>query len=167
MNTPATGASQAPSAKSASSPASSPACPLCGPDDDRAVHVVVRHRDWRVLRVLDNPDHPAFWRVVWNTHAAEMTDLAPEQRVALMQVVYTVEQVLRAELQPTKINLASLGNVVPHLHWHLIARFDNDRHFPQPVWAAPQREPDTRHLVRLSARLHAVDRALQQALMQR
>ena len=40
---------------------------------------------------------------------------------------------------PTKINLASLGNLVPHLHWHIVARFDWDSHFPQPVWGAAQR----------------------------
>ncbi|TNY02522.1 HIT family protein, partial [Escherichia coli] len=45
-----------------------------------------------------------------------------------------------AQLRPTKVNLASLGNVVPHLHWHIIARFDTDSHYPAPVWAAAQRE---------------------------
>mgnify|MGYP001255383700 FL=1 len=57
-----------------------------------------------------------------------------------MQTVAKVETVLRTSLQPTKINLASLGNVVPHLHWHVIARFDWDSHFPQPVWGAKQRD---------------------------
>ena len=57
-----------------------------------------------------------------------------------MDVVCALEQVLITALQPTKINLAALGNVVPHLHWHVIARFEADSHFPQPVWGAPQRE---------------------------
>ncbi len=60
-----------------------------------------------------------------------------------MQAVALVEQTLREQLQPTKINLAALGNMVPHLHWHVIARFDWDSHFPAPVWAAAQRERDT------------------------
>jgi diadenosine tetraphosphate (Ap4A) HIT family hydrolase len=51
-----------------------------------------------------------------------------------------VEQALREQLQPTKVNVASLGNMVPHVHWHVIARFDWDSHFPSPVWAAAQRE---------------------------
>ena len=66
---------------------------------------------------------------------AEFTDLAPDERAECMDVVARVERVLREQLQPTKINLASLGNMVPHLHWHVIARFDWDSHFPQPVWA--------------------------------
>ncbi len=143
------------------------ACALCGPDDDRAVHLVARSLHWRVVRVLNNPDHPAFWRVIWNPHAAEISDLEGTERHALMQAVFTVEQAVRRELQPLKINLASLGNMVPHVHWHVIARFATDRHFPQPVWAPPQREADERLLVRLSAQVPQVDRAIQQALLRR
>ena len=53
--------------------------------------------------------------------------------------VSVVEQALRQHLAPTKVNIAALGNMVPHLHWHVIARFDWDSHFPAPVWAAAQR----------------------------
>jgi diadenosine tetraphosphate (Ap4A) HIT family hydrolase len=42
-------------------------------------------------------------------------------------------------MQPDKMNLASLGNQTPHVHWHVIPRFRDDRHFPTPVWAVPQR----------------------------
>jgi diadenosine tetraphosphate (Ap4A) HIT family hydrolase len=47
--------------------------------------------------------------------------------------------VLIAQLQPAKVNLAALGNVVPHLHWHVVARFAWDSHFPQPIWGLAQR----------------------------
>jgi diadenosine tetraphosphate (Ap4A) HIT family hydrolase len=56
-----------------------------------------------------------------------------------MASVLIVERVLREQLAPDKVNLASLGNVVPHLHWHVIARFEADSHFPQPIWGAAQR----------------------------
>jgi diadenosine tetraphosphate (Ap4A) HIT family hydrolase len=61
-----------------------------------------------------------------------------------MDVVAQVEQALRQYLQPTKVNIAALGNMVPHLHWHVIARFGWDSHFPAPVWASPirQRSPE-------------------------
>ena len=70
-----------------------------------------------------------------------------------MATVYAVEQVLRDHLQPAKINLASFGNVVPHLHWHVIPRFADDPHFPQPSWGQHQRDfrtasPDTDALTR-------------------
>lgn len=95
-------------------------------------------RDDRLRVVLpDEPDYPGFTRVVWNAHAAEMTDLAPSARDHLMSVVWQVERLQRDLLAPDKINLASLGNMVAHVHWHVIPRWRDDRHFPQAVWAAP------------------------------
>ena len=87
----------------------------------------------RVIRV-DEKNHPVFLRVITQTHVAEFSDLSPEDRNQLMHVVYVVEQGLRQLLNPTKINLASFGNVVPHLHWHVIPRFDHDPHYPNPIW---------------------------------
>ncbi|MNC89752.1 hypothetical protein D3C83_57330 [compost metagenome] len=58
-----------------------------------------------------------------------------------MRVVFGVEAGLRELLRPDKINLASLGNAVPHLHWHVIPRFRNDPHFPSPIWASAARTP--------------------------
>lgn len=114
-----------------------PGCPLC--DGDGGL-LVARTPQCRVVRVLDEPSHPAFYRVIWNTHVAEFSDLSDTDRHACMEVVTQVERALRALLAPTKVNLASLGNVVPHLHWHVIARFEGDAHFPAPIWAAPRRE---------------------------
>lgn len=87
----------------------------------------------RVVQV-DDPDYPGFCRVVWNEHAKEMTDLAAQDQLHLMQRVFAVETALRRLLHPDKVNLASLGNMTPHVHWHVIPRFADDRHFPQPVW---------------------------------
>ena len=77
----------------------------------------------RVIRA-DEAGFPAFYRVVWQGHVAEFSDLSPAERQHCMDAVVVVESALRECLQPTKINLAALGNVVPHLHWHVIARFD-------------------------------------------
>lgn len=93
----------------------------------------------RVVRVAD-ADYPGFCRVIWKQHVREMTDLAPEQRQHLMQLVFAVEGVVRNLLTPDKINLASFGNMTPHLHWHIIPRWRDDRHFPEPVWGKVQRE---------------------------
>lgn len=111
------------------------ACPLCDAHSER---ILWQDTDCRVIRV-DDPDYPGFCRVIWNAHVAEMTDLSAAQRMHLMNVVFATEQVLRDIMRPHKINLASLGNQVPHLHWHVIARQRDDRHFPQPVWANPER----------------------------
>ena len=68
-----------------------------------------------------------------------MTDLTTPERTHLMNIVFAVEAALRALLAPDKMNIASLGNLVPHLHWHVIPRFAADSHYPQPVWGARQR----------------------------
>jgi diadenosine tetraphosphate (Ap4A) HIT family hydrolase len=110
-------------------------CPLCQAGDER---VLWRNALLRVILVADK-DYPAFCRVIWNAHVREMSDLDATGRGHFMHVVFAVERALRASLSPDKINLASLGNQAPHLHWHVIPRFADDAHFPDPVWAARRR----------------------------
>jgi len=110
-------------------------CPLCSPADES--------RLWsdafcRVIWV-DDADYPGFCRVILNAHVREMTDLPLEQRQRLMAVVFAVEAAVREVVNPDKINLASLGNVVPHLHWHVIPRWVEDRCFPDAIWAPAKR----------------------------
>lgn len=121
---------------------------------------------WRVVRVID-ADFPAFYRVIWQAHAGEWTDLDESARNECLHVVALVERVLRDALAPTKINLASLGNVVPHLHWHVVARFDWDSHFPQPIWGQRQREVPGGAAARLACGLPALDDAVRAALLPR
>jgi diadenosine tetraphosphate (Ap4A) HIT family hydrolase len=94
----------------------------------------------RVVRVADSPDYPGFCRVIWQAHVREMTDLAAADRRHLMALVFATEAALRVSFRPHKINLASLGNAVPHLHWHVIPRFSDDRHFPAAIWAEAKHE---------------------------
>ena len=93
----------------------------------------------RVVAV-DEPGLPGFLRVVLQRHVREMTDLPAAERGRLMAVVFAVEDHVRQSLEPDKMNLASLGNVTPHLHWHVIPRWRDDRHFPGPVWAAAKHD---------------------------
>lgn len=92
----------------------------------------------RVVRV-DSSDNPGFCRVIWQDHVREMTDLSPNDRNYLMNVVFSVETVVCTLFQPHKINLASFGNMTPHLHWHIIPRWQDDPHFPEPIWGRQQR----------------------------
>jgi diadenosine tetraphosphate (Ap4A) HIT family hydrolase len=87
----------------------------------------------------DDPDYPGYCRVVWGEHVAEMSDLTPGEQRHILDVTLAVERALRALMNPDKINLASLGNKVAHLHWHVIARFTDDRHFPEAIWGREQR----------------------------
>lgn len=115
-------------------------CPLCEPD---AENVLWQDARCRVI-LVDDADYAGFCRVIWHAHVKEMTDLDAADRAHLFNVVLTVESQLRELMQPAKINLASLGNQVPHLHWHVIPRFADDAHFPDPVWAVCKRKTPPR-----------------------
>ena len=117
-------------------------CELCESDGGE---LLWRDRQCRVVHV-DEPGYPGYCRAVWNAHVGEMTDLQESERARFMQIVFAVEAALRNLLRPDKINLASLGNVTPHLHWHVIPRFRSDPHFPNPIWSARLRQPAAAHL---------------------
>ncbi len=109
-------------------------CELC----HGAGGVLLWQNDSCRVVAVDEPGLPGFLRVVLNRHEREMTDLAAAERDRLMAVVFAVEAHVRQSMEPDKMNLASLGNLTPHLHWHVIPRWRDDRHFPGPVWAAPR-----------------------------
>lgn len=113
----------------------------------------------RIVRVAD-PDYPGFCRVALQRHVREMSDLPADEQQALMRVVFAVESVLRHLYQPDKINLASFGNMTPHLHWHVIPRWIDDRHFPNPVWGMAQRGNSPARIVISNSRLCAEFSAL-------
>ena len=107
-----------------------PVCELC---QQTGGEVLWRDKRCRVVLVAE-PDYAGFCRVIWNDHVREMTDLSATDQRHCMRVVLAVEQALRGVLKPHKINLASLGNMTPHVHWHVIPRTTRDAHFPNPVW---------------------------------
>ena len=135
------------------------ACELCTIDGG---DVIVRTDRFRVVLVED-ARYPGFCRVIWQEHVREMTDLPQAGRSLLMQAVWRVEEAVREVMRPHKVNVASLGNVVPHLHWHVIPRFVDDAHFPDPVWAAVRRDTEP---APLQAR-HALLAQLRQAIARR
>jgi diadenosine tetraphosphate (Ap4A) HIT family hydrolase len=110
-------------------------CDLCESDGGQLIY-----KDSRLRVVLvDDAVYPGFCRVIWNGHVKEMTNLAPVDRAAVMNAVWAVESAMRAVMQPRKVNLASLGNMMSHVHWHVIPRYVDDAHFPSPVWAEARR----------------------------
>ena len=110
--------------------------------------------------LANEPDYPGFCRVIWNDHVSEMTNLAIPNRSSLMQVVMKVEQAIIEVMQPDKVNLAALGNMVPHLHWHVIPRYQQDKTFPGSVWSASVRDSDATHLATQFAKVPALKQKL-------
>jgi diadenosine tetraphosphate (Ap4A) HIT family hydrolase len=133
-----------------------PGCALCDAPGGR---LVFQGPKYRVIHAAE-AGFPAFYRLVWTDHVAEFSDLAPNERQLCMDAVAHLEQTLRKHLQPAKVNLASLGNLVAHLHWHVIARFEWDSHFPAPVWAAAERQPPRQAMGRIESLLPALEAEL-------
>ena len=73
-------------------------------------------------------------------HLIELFHLDPATRQGVMEEVNRVARVLAELFRPTKINYELLGNMVPHMHWHLVPRFTDDPLWPRPIWSEPHEE---------------------------
>lgn len=136
--------------------AQDPSCTLCQSPGGELVW-----QDGQCSVVLPGEaDYPALCRVVWHAHVREMTDLTAPERRHLMSVVFAAEAALRQLTDARKMNLASLGNVVPHLHWHVVPRHEEDRNFPNAIWG-----PENPGANRFRLPAPAIDR-LREAIVQ-
>lgn len=117
-------------------------CALCQP----CPHPVLWQDDFCRVVLLEDKDYPAYCRVELIAHIKEMTDLLPADRSRTMKVVFAVETAVREVIQPEKINLASLGNKTPHMHWHVIPRYETDKHFPNSHWGEALRNTSSQPL---------------------
>ncbi len=111
-------------------------CPLC----------VFHHPQeiWRdsLVYVIDasNKDLPGYIRVILTRHVKEMMDLSDSERHHVMRGVFCIESAMRCVMHPEKVNLAEFGTLVPHVHWHIIARFRDDAYFPESTWSQKVRQ---------------------------
>lgn len=95
--------------------------------------VILNNHVCRVILVQDDI-YPGYVQVVANKHVKELTDLSRDDANVIFETIWQLETKIRQIINPDKVNIASLGNMVPHLHWHIIPRFINDKHFPNPIW---------------------------------
>ena len=93
------------------------------------------------LQLMDDSNYPWLVLVPRVPGARELVDLDPAQRAALMEEIARCEQLLLDVFQPPKLNVAALGNLVPQLHVHVIARFESDPAWPAPVWGRVASRP--------------------------
>ena len=144
----------------ASPPATCSDCSLC---QTVGGTLVVQRDNWRVVRVSD-VSLPAYYRLIWTPHVTEMTDLTAADQMMCWQVLSQIENLMRQHLNADKINWALFGNMTPHLHWHIMARYSWDAYFPQPAWGTRQREDDLERLKVLNQQLNMLDQAIETSL---
>ena len=114
-------------------------CPMCRRWEE--------HSDLRITElehsfVVLNRDQffPGYTLLFTKQHATELFHLDHAVRAGLMEEVSTVAKALHALFRPDKLNYELLGNMVPHIHWHLVPRFAHDPLWPRPIWAESHEE---------------------------
>jgi diadenosine tetraphosphate (Ap4A) HIT family hydrolase len=135
-------------------------CPLCTTDGGE---LLWKNDEMRVI-FSNEPDYPGFCRVIWNEHVAEMSQLSVDQRARLHHIVMLVEKAIIDVMHPDKVNLAALGNMVPHLHWHIIPRYQLDVCFPGSVWSEKLRPSNQEHLIKQQANTVLLKKKIQDVL---
>lgn len=114
-------------------------CPMCR-----------RWKEEQDLRIIELPHSyvtlnrdqffPGYTLLFTKDHVTELFHLDGTVRSSLMEEVSAVAEVLYGIYQPAKINYELLGNMVPHIHWHIVPRFSSDPLWPRPIWAEQHEE---------------------------
>lgn len=101
--------------------------------------IIYKHNDFYIE--VHESEIP--WLKIFTTEPyKELTDAPKALRMCLYEVMETIEKQMLAYYAPEKINIATFGNYLPHLHIHVMARFKEDAYFPEPMWGKQQRESD-------------------------
>ncbi|OGU15235.1 MAG: HIT family hydrolase [Geobacteraceae bacterium GWC2_53_11] len=114
-------------------------CPMCRRwDADSDLRIIELPHSYVIL----NRDQyfPGYTLLFTKLHATELFHLDREVRVALMEEVSSVAEALYSVFTPAKINYELLGNMVPHIHWHIVPRFASEQLWPRPIWAEAHEE---------------------------
>lgn len=120
----------------------------------------VAHWTLSELRLMDDANHPWLILVPRVQDAVELIDLGDTQQSQLMGEIAMASRALQVAFKPHKLNVATLGNLVPQLHVHVIARFEDDIAWPRPVWGMASAQPySPEALVRRVERLQAALKA--------
>ncbi len=110
-------------------------CSLCSDQH----YPIIWSNDYLRILLVNDQNYPGYCRVDLINHIKEMSDLDEKIRYKLMVKIFQIEKAIKQYLNPDKINLASLGNITPHIHWHIIPRYFEDNHFPDSIWSEKKR----------------------------
>lgn len=101
--------------------------------------ILWQNNRFRVI-LVNNQNIKGYLRLELIEHVKEIHHLTPAIQSEMYKIMNIIENIVTDVYSPDKINLASLGNKIPHIHWHIIPRFTNDNFFPQSIWSKPVRQ---------------------------
>lgn len=97
------------------------------------------HSDKLIYIEIHESDIP-WLKIFTKVNRKEFSECSREEKTVIWNTLDVIEKMMLEYYKPEKINIASFGNMLPHVHWHIMARFKNDSHFPEPMWGVKQRE---------------------------
>ena len=81
------------------------------------------------------------WLIIFtNKKKKEFSQCTQEEKTEILRCLDIIEKLMLEYYKPEKINIASFGNYLPHVHFHIMARFKEDSYFPESLWGQKQRE---------------------------
>lgn len=114
-------------------------CPMCRRwDDDADLRIVEFAYSYLILH--RDQFFPGYCLLFAKTHETELFHLDQAVRQGMLEEITQVTAVLSRLFRADKINYELLGNMVPHIHWHLVPRLTTDPLWPRPIWAEPHQE---------------------------
>ncbi len=109
-------------------------CPLCSFENE---NIIFKNSLFRIILV---DEIPGYIRLITNKHIKEISELDDKELFLITKTIKEIEKIVIKIISPDKINIASLGNYVPHLHFHIIPRFKNDPWWPDSTFCNKKRE---------------------------
>ncbi len=94
----------------------------------------------KLIRVEIEKSEIPWLKVFTQVAHKEFSECTVEEKSAIFEALDVIEKEMLSYYKPAKINIASFGNYVPLVHWHIMARFEEDSFFPEPMWGEKQRE---------------------------
>jgi len=92
------------------------------------------------IKIEIEPSEIPWLKIFTQIPYKEMSEVPKEIRIEIYNLLDTIEKEMISYYTPQKINIASFGNYMPHVHWHIMARFKEDSYYPEPMWGSKQRE---------------------------
>lgn len=95
-----------------------------------------------LVRIEVEPSEIPWLKIFARQPCKEFSECSPDTRAEIFRLLDLIEREMIAWFQPEKINIASFGNYLPAVHWHIMARFKEDSFYPEPMWGSKQRDAE-------------------------
>lgn len=93
-----------------------------------------------LIRIEIEESEVPWLKIFTQAERREFSECTRDEKAAILDALDVIEKEMLSYYRPAKINIASFGNYVPLVHWHIMARFKEDSFFPEPMWGKRQRE---------------------------